>query len=65
MPAWWGERVNAGTFLLLPLAMKGTTLGLIYADRSEARSLAPSDAQLAAARALRDVITGAFVSGVR
>jgi len=65
MPAWWRERVNAGTFLLLPLAMKGATLGLIYADKSEAGSLAPSVAQLAAARSLRDVMTGAFVSGLR
>jgi len=65
MPAWWQQRVKAGTFLLLPLAMKGTTLGLIYADRSEAGSLAPNEAQLAAARALRDVMTRAFASGVR
>ncbi|MBL8348391.1 MAG: HDOD domain-containing protein [Rubrivivax sp.] len=65
MPAWWRERVNAGTFLLLPLAMKGATLGLIYADKSEAGSLAPSVEQLAAARSLRDAMTGAFVSGLR
>jgi len=65
MPPWWQQRVKAGTFLLLPLAMKGTTLGLIYADRSEAGSLAPNEAQLAAARALRDVMTRAFASGVR
>jgi serine/threonine protein kinase len=65
MPAWWRERVNAGTFLLLPLAMKGATLGLIYADRSEAGSLAPSAAQLAAARSLRDAMTGAFAHGLR
>ncbi len=65
MPAWWRERVNAGTFLLLPLAMKGATLGLIYVDKSQAGSLAPSVEQLAAARSLRDAMTGAFVSGLR
>jgi hypothetical protein len=65
MPAWWRERVHAGTFLLLPLAMKGTTLGLIYADKADAGSLAPSEAELAAARSLRDAMTSAFARGVR
>lgn len=64
MPGWWRERVRAGTFLLLPLAMKGTTLGLIYADKRDAGTLAPSDEQLAAARLLRDAMTSAFAKGL-
>jgi len=65
MPGWWRERVRAGTFLLLPLATKGTTLGLIYADKRDAGTLAPSEAELAAVRSLRDALTGAFVRGLR
>lgn len=64
MPAWWRERVHAGTFLLLPLAMKGTTLGLIYADKTDAGSLAPSEEELAAVRQLRDTMARAFARGL-
>lgn len=64
MPPWWRQWVNAGTFLVLPLAMKGATLGLIYADRIEAGSLAPSEAELAEVRSLRDAVVGAFADGL-
>jgi hypothetical protein len=65
MPSWWREQVRPGTFLLLPLAMKGATLGLIYADREHAGSLAPSEVELAALRSLRDSVLGAFAGGLR
>jgi serine/threonine protein kinase len=65
MPAWWRQHVQAGTFLVLPLALKGVTLGLIYADRTDAGSLKPNEAELAAVRSLRDVVVDAFASGLR
>ncbi|MCW5633655.1 MAG: HDOD domain-containing protein [Rubrivivax sp.] len=65
MPPWWQQRVRAGTFLALPLALNGSPLGLIYADRAEAGSLKPTDTELAAVRSLRDVVVGALAGAVR
>jgi eukaryotic-like serine/threonine-protein kinase len=36
LPAWFRQQVGAPTFLLLPMAMKGSTFALIYADKARA-----------------------------
>ena len=36
LPAWYHESVDAPTFLLLPLTVKGKPFGLIYADKTPA-----------------------------
>ena len=40
LPAWYRQAVNAPTFLLLPLQIKGKPLGLIYADKAMPGGLA-------------------------
>jgi serine/threonine protein kinase len=54
LPAWYRKSVNAPTFLLLPLIVKGKPFGLIYADKGEKSALALGDKELALLRTLRN-----------
>lgn len=54
LPAWFRERVDAPTFLLLPLMLKGAPVGLIYADRDRANSLVLGETELMLVKGLRD-----------
>ena len=54
LPAWYRQAVNAPTFLLLPMSLKGQPLGLIYADMAQAGALVLGPADLSLLRALRD-----------
>ena len=63
LPAWYRQRVNAPTFLLLPLHVKGKPIGLIYADKAAAGAIALGDADLALLRSLRDETVAAFGLG--
>jgi HD-like signal output (HDOD) protein len=60
LPAWYRRRVDAPTFLLLPLMVNGRAIGLIYADKARVGSLALGEKELALVRALRDQVTLAF-----
>ena len=60
LPGWYRRRVDAPTFLLLPLMVKGRCIGLIYADKARVGSLVLGDKELALVRALRDQVTLAF-----
>ena len=50
LPAWYRKSVNAPTFLLLPLVIKGKPFGLIYADKREKGGLALDQKELALLR---------------
>jgi eukaryotic-like serine/threonine-protein kinase len=64
LPAWYRQRVNAPTFLLLPMVIKSAPIGLIYADKGEAGSLKVGEAELALLRGLRDeAVTALTQSG--
>lgn len=63
LPAWYRERVNAPTFLLLPLMLKGQPIGLIYADKATAGAIRLAQGELALLRALRDQAPAAFQKG--
>jgi eukaryotic-like serine/threonine-protein kinase len=63
LPSWYKERVNAPTFLLLPLMHKGTPIGLVYADQSRAKGIELTAEELALVRALRDLIVTALSKG--
>ncbi len=63
LPAWFRERVNAPTFLLLPLMLKGAPIGLIYADKAQAGTIALGDEELKLLRSLRDLVAAAFGKG--
>jgi hypothetical protein len=60
LPAWYRRHVDAPTFLLLPLMVKGRAMGLIYGDRSRAGSLVLREQELVLVRALRDQVAAAF-----
>jgi hypothetical protein len=63
LPAWYRQSVNAPTFLLLPLMLKGAPFGLIYADKAVAGSIQLTEADMALSRALRDQAVAAFRQG--
>ena len=60
LPAWYREQVDAPSFLLLPLLMKGSPFGLIYADQSKPGALVLGDRELALLRTLRNQAVMAF-----
>ncbi|MCW5612378.1 MAG: HDOD domain-containing protein [Rubrivivax sp.] len=63
LPAWFRARVDAPTFLVLPLLLKGAPIGLIYADKAEAGSIVLGEQELALLRQLRDQAVAAFGRG--
>jgi eukaryotic-like serine/threonine-protein kinase len=63
LPPWYRQRINAPTFLLLPLMRNGTPLGLIYADKAQQGGIMLAEGELALLRALRDQVAAAFGKG--
>jgi len=60
LPAWYRETLNAPTFLLLPLQLKGAPFGLIYADKVRRGALELDEKELALLRTLRNQAVMAF-----
>jgi HD-like signal output (HDOD) protein len=60
MPEWYRRKVDAPTFLLLPVLINGTPLGLIYADKAEPGSVTLSEKELTLLRTLRNQAVMAF-----
>ena len=60
LPAWYKQTVNAPTFVLLPLQLKGSTFALIYADAASAGGIALDEKQLSLLRTLRNQAVMAF-----
>lgn len=60
LPAWYLKSVNAPTFLLLPLMIKGRPFGLIYADKANKGGLVLDEKELALLRTLRNQAVVAF-----
>jgi hypothetical protein len=60
LPQWYRQGLNAQTFLLLPLLIKGVPFGLIYADKKLRGSLELDDKELALLRTLRNQAVMAF-----
>lgn len=63
LPTWYRREVAAPTFLLLQLMRRGLPLGLIYADKGRANSLALAPVELTLVRGLRDALVAAFERG--
>jgi hypothetical protein len=60
LPVWYRERVNAPSFLLLPMRLKQAPFGLIYADHARAGAMQVSERELALLRTLRNQAVMAF-----
>ena len=60
LPEWYRYGINAPTFLLLPLQIKGAPFGLIYADKSNHGALELDEKALALLRTLRNQAVMAF-----
>lgn len=63
LPPWYRSGIGAGSFLALPLMVKGRPLGLIYADKEAPNSLRLAPRELALLRALRDKVVVALTRG--
>jgi serine/threonine protein kinase len=60
LPGWYTTGLNAPTFLLLPLLIKGAPFGLIYADKKTHGALELDEKELALLRTLRNQAVMAF-----
>ena len=60
LPRWYVEGVNAPSFLLLPLQMKGQPFALIYADQAVPGGIVVDDKALGLLRTLRNQAVMAF-----
>ncbi|MFG6433310.1 protein kinase domain-containing protein [Roseateles sp. LYH14W] len=60
LPGWFKTEMQAQSFLLLPLVLKGAPLGLIYADHAEAGAVQLGDKELSLLRTLRNQAVMAF-----
>ncbi len=60
LPPWHKDKVQAPAFLLLPLALKGATFGLIYADKAEPGGIELDEKELNLLRTLRNQAVMAF-----
>jgi len=60
LPAWYVGAVAAPSFLLLPLAMKGATFALIYADTAHQGGIVLSEREMSLLRTLRNQAVMAF-----
>lgn len=60
LPAWYRTGLNAPSFLLLPLQIKGQPFALIYADQSVAGGIVVDDKALGLLRTLRNQAVMAF-----
>ena len=60
LPDWYRKSINAPTFLLLPVNIKGKPFGLIYADKAEKGGLVLDQKELALLQTLRNQAVMAF-----
>jgi serine/threonine protein kinase len=60
LPAWYRNTLNAPSFLLLPLMLKGAPFALIYADQATAGGIELGEKELALLRTLRNQAVMAF-----
>lgn len=62
LPEWYGKKVKAGTFLLLPLVHEKAVLGMLYGDQKEPGSLHVHDRALELLQRLRQQLIRAMTA---
>ena len=60
LPAWYRDKVNAPTFLVLPLMLKNAPFAMIYADKARQGGIDLGAKELAMLRTLRNQAVMAF-----
>ena len=60
LPPWFSQNVKAPTFLLLPMAIKGSAFAMIYADKATAGAIEVDEKGLSLLRTLRNQAVMAF-----
>ncbi|MFM9916361.1 MAG: protein kinase domain-containing protein [Rhizobacter sp.] len=60
LPSWYRSSVNAPSFLLLPLMMKGAPFAMIYADQAQPGGIELDEKELSLLRTLRNQAVMAF-----
>ena len=60
LPDWYRQHINAPSFLLLPMMMKGAPFAMIYADQAQPGALVVGERELALLRTLRNQAVVAF-----
>ena len=60
LPAWFRNGINAPAFLLLPLHMKGSPFGLVYAHKASPEGISLGENELSLLRTLRNQAVMAF-----
>ncbi len=60
LPSWYLQHVKAGSFLILPMSMKGAPFALIYADKPAVNSIELGEKELSLLRTLRNQAVLAF-----
>ena len=60
LPGWYRQHIHAGSFMLLPLQLKGAPFGLIYADMAQSDGIVLDDKGLSLLKTLRNQAVMAF-----
>ncbi|MBB5205970.1 serine/threonine protein kinase [Inhella inkyongensis] len=60
LPAWWRSGFQSGSFLILPLSLKGAPFALIYADAAKPGAIQLDEKELSLLRTLRNQAVMAF-----
>ena len=60
LPAWYRQKVAAGSFLLLPLHHDGRIVGMLYGDQHEAHAMRLNDRALTLLKLLRSQLLDAL-----
>ena len=54
IPEWYRKGINAGTFVIFPLCIKGNPVAMIYSDADHAGEIVIPEKELSLLRTLRN-----------
>jgi hypothetical protein len=60
LPLWYRQSINAPSFLMLPMVLKGAPFAFIYADQATAGAIELDEKELSLLRTLRNQAVMAF-----
>jgi hypothetical protein len=63
LPEWFGKKVRAGGFVLLPIVKDGAVLGMLYGDQRQPGQMQINDRALTLLKNLRNQVLHAMVTG--